>query len=437
MITRTRSIPSVGLLSRYNRIERRRRTNLTYPPTYSAWEFYRNDYYSYYPLNEGKNGNVVSWSMTDTIGNKLGYNPCRQSKIVVDGQYPVDELMYGDVAINQYQYRCQSSMLPSGVFLNSYSGHLSGAIGMITLAKARIPATCREDLQGLINFAEMGSTINSGASKLVSGLGRLAYAAWRKQPTNRLKRDFKKSLTEAKTLSGFMQRLVGAELEWKFGWKPLIKDLSAASNAFQRAAKIRAKLQVGYRVYGSVREELTSNKYVANYGSTYNLTKVEGVSFKKTTRRVTASIMRRIKAEHTGPDWQLMLPIYTELMGLKPSLSKAWDLVPLSFVVDWVLPVGNMIESWEGMASPQSNWIESYGGLETTHTITHVRGELRTKQPFNVVHSGGSATRVDYDRIASDLLGHTPPYLPSKVNFDVEPGKWFTGMELLLQRLLR
>jgi len=308
---------------------------------------------------------------------------------------------------------------------------------MTTLARARIPATTRSDLQGLINIAELGSTVNSGAVKLVAGLSQLALAAWRGQVTNRQRKRLKKALTEATTVSGFTQHLIGANLEWKFGWKPFLTDLRASMHAFERAAKIRKRLETGYRVYGKSVETMTENVSVPGWGSAYNYVQSEG-SYQRTTKcTVTSSIMRRIKSEHTGPDWQLMLPIYLELLGLKPSLSKAWDLVPLSFVVDWVIPIGNMIESMEGMTTPQSNWIESYDGLESTKTETVTVGQLRVKPPCQAASFGCTSKYTSYSRVNSTLTGASPAYLPTNISIPTDFGKWFTGMELLLQRLLK
>lgn len=40
--------------------------------------------------------------------------------------------------------------------------------------------------------------------------------------------------------------------------------------------------------------------------------------------------------------------------GLNPSLSLAWDLVPLSFVVDWLAPIGDALEYFDGKTFQQS-----------------------------------------------------------------------------------
>jgi hypothetical protein len=46
---------------------------------------------------------------------------------------------------------------------------------------------------------------------------------------------------------------------------------------------------------------------------------------------------------------------YYDFLGFHPSPKLIWDLVPLSFAVDWVLPIGDMIDR----ISPQQGWVKA------------------------------------------------------------------------------
>jgi len=47
------------------------------------------------------------------------------------------------------------------------------------------------------------------------------------------------------------------------------------------------------------------------------------------------------------PEW----PKTLDRIGFHPDLATAWDLVPFSFVLDYVIPLGNYLESWRGWVS--------------------------------------------------------------------------------------
>jgi hypothetical protein len=69
-------------------------------------------------------------------------------------------------------------------------------------------------------------------------------------------------------------------------------------------------------------------------------------------------------------------------LGFHPDLATAWDLVPLSFVVDYLLPIGDFLESFRqgGWVKVMlfEGWITVFYDLSYTHTVDHPDYETAT-----------------------------------------------------------
>lgn len=76
-------------------------------------------------------------------------------------------------------------------------------------------------------------------------------------------------------------------------------------------------------------------------------------------------------AQHAN-DAQVLL----DRLGLHPDLATAWDLIPLSFLIDYILPVGNLLESISGRG-----WVDTltFNGW-TTYKLTIDR-EVKVHTP--------------------------------------------------------
>lgn len=102
--------------------------------------------------------------------------------------------------------------------------------------------------------------------------------------------------------------------------------------------------------------------------------------------------------------------------GLNPSLSLAWDLVPLSFVVDWLTPIGDALAHFDGHTFQQSlSIIESL--LTTKYEQTASAASMGYPSRL------GTITFSYYDRHVA--RGHMP-----KAVFKPDPIS-FSGMKLL------
>jgi hypothetical protein len=233
--------------------------------------------------------------------------------------------------------------------------------------------------------------------------------------------------------------LIGMELEWKFGWKPFVADIKASINAFKRVQAVRESLAKGVRVYGRASEVYNdsrtpfSNGYVNS-----NIPQFGTYMFgydKSTKYTVVASVVRRLKKQNMGDDKMFDFLLLQEMLGLEPTLAKAWELVPMSFVIDWFVPVGNMLQSLSGLRSPALSWVESLDGLLTYKYETTVTGSMTCSSNNKLRPATGSLTNVSYIRQINSLTGAPPIYLP-QTTIPTDVGKWWTGLELALQQVI-
>lgn len=113
-------------------------------------------------------------------------------------------------------------------------------------------------------------------------------------------------------------------LEYHFGWEPLVKDIGATIDIFQKP------YPQNMRVSGKGHEKYRS-QFDINRGNGYH-------EFGLTVGEVYA----RIDATVSVSNPNLLL---ANQMGFVNPLVVAWELVPFSFVVDWFTNVGQVIGS--------------------------------------------------------------------------------------------
>lgn len=382
----------------------------------------------------------VPEAMTDRTGSPTTTNPCDHSKIELSCQD--SDWKVTTTSGSVWNYRTKTSFPMSvGPMLYTKRAHASVNPSLIALAIGRVPAHVPELLQGIVSLAEMHQLADTGAQRALLAFARLAAAAYRgkfrdsKRAARLLLRDLR-SLSPAEAIKS----LIGMDLEWKFGWQPFIKDVMAASNAFDRVRKTREALIKGKRVYGKAKETYTHSPPDENLGAIWGTVPELGSRSltwnRNTSCQITASIVRRLKRSAMGNDIAFFdALLVTETLGLNPSLAKAWELVPLSFVVDWFIPVGNMLESLGGLRDPALSWVESYDGILSTKTESTISGSLKSvagDQP----PAFGTLKNVTYSRAGSTLSGTPPIYLPP-FSIPLDVSKWWTGLELALQRVMR
>lgn len=124
-----------------------------------------------------------------------------------------------------------------------------------------------------------------------------------------------------------------AWLELQYGWLPLIQEVNAAISDLKKADG-QSKLIVSVRSHGSHQGEHS----VPIFGAEATKGEIEGSSY-------------NVSIGYCG-----YFGITSEILNDAASLgiinlpAVAWELLPFSFVVDWFVPIGDMLNSLDAMA---------------------------------------------------------------------------------------
>lgn len=145
-------------------------------------------------------------------------------------------------------------------------------------------------------------------------------------------------------------------LEYQYGWKPLLSDLYDAYSVVTDNVKNNALLVYGKS--GGFRE----NQYERAFydSSSRTVTRVQAKAEQVVVTRLTARISSKFWRDASQ-------------VGLINPLSIGWELVPFSFLIDWFMPIGNVLEALTAKAglefvSGSQTWITG-GESRVTHDL--------------------------------------------------------------------
>jgi hypothetical protein len=125
-------------------------------------------------------------------------------------------------------------------------------------------------------------------------------------------------------------------LELQYGWKPLLQDIHGVIAGLQKLSLADRSVQT---IYASATTKSTDNRVlggIPDYPAT-------GSYRCDTETRVKFSLRYRVD-DH--------LRSFLAQTGFTNPVNLAWELLPYSFVVDWFLPIGPLLESfssWDGL----------------------------------------------------------------------------------------
>lgn len=121
-------------------------------------------------------------------------------------------------------------------------------------------------------------------------------------------------------------------LQLQYGWKPLLYDVEGACKALENASKesLRVTAKAG------VSRDLSSDYFVTESTGYYAI-----IPIKETCK---VGVFVRIDALPGDPSLRALSSLGIANLG-----TIAWELVPFSFVVDWLLPIGDWIDSFDAL----------------------------------------------------------------------------------------
>lgn len=191
-------------------------------------------------------------------------------------------------------------------------------------------------------------------------------------------------------------------LEVKFGWVPLVGDIYEAVRTLEKqyppqkvSAKASAEVFVNRETYGPPVWTTSSGK-------------------------CTISYRLYCRVNSVNPNLYL-----ASSLGLVNPVNIAWQLVPLSFVVDWFLPVGKFLNSYTDLV-----------GFELRHCLYDYRGQA---VGFHDLDGWYGRRKTDSSGFVHERIpvgaGFSIPSFKDRLalpSFDV--GKAVTAIQLLVQR---
>lgn len=323
------------------------------------------------------------------------------------------------------------------------------------LAQSRVPLFSKEMVNGLVSIYEVGDMKQAFQAIPV----HLLWATFRFVTNLADKRgawnaaqdylyDLRKILklnrgaTYAETCMAVLKYLSGLSLAWKFGWKPFLDDIQKARTALGKwQANVESVTGKQYTCVG--RHIETATDRTAGQG----LNQVGQFRFDATCDRVTqatfvAGVKRQLNPDIPGIDG-LQRAVLAESLGLKLNAAKVWEVIPWSFVVDWLIPIGTFLEQF-GSVQPGQSRVTDVLKWESVRTTTKLRcsGRVSILHPTtgqyrldssNLIDHAATGTKTSYQRTVGGSWSTPPVYIPAPT---LPSGfALWTGMELALQRI--
>lgn len=207
--------------------------------------------------------------------------------------------------------------------------------------------------------------------------------------------------------------LSGSFLAAHLGWEPMIKDIYEASGLVDLKEESH---RISARKLGSISS--VANNIASHPGTIFE-------SDKKAQLQLTLDMKRK--------------PTFSQRFGLDNPFLVAWELVPLSFVADYFLPIGRVIA---GMGAVSV----LYGSKGWSKTYMHSRNKISMPKGTNAFAVWGTQYYIEsdihyiYNIRKFDRAVYTPSFSDPLKNLRITlpSGVWKLGTmgSLLHQRLL-
>lgn len=257
---------------------------------------------------------------------------------------------------------------PAGV--PSDLAYITNTSAVFPYEAARLRERCMEKIYGklrgesqiLIDLAESGETI-----RMVKNALRFRSTAI----------GFVKQMLAGRKKSA--SELSSKWLEYRYGWMPLMSSMYDAADTLRR--KIETDII-------TVSGRASTQKYDSrSYSFTNNLTDKNWFEYCRASQRMHIGLRFRPPDKHIQQilNWTSINPLLI-----------AWELVPLSFVADWFVNVGDQLAAWENFIVYSNYFL---GGYETRSVREDRYGYLIDGNPISPrpeYYSDGSLKQKSY-----------------------------------------
>lgn len=270
------------------------------------------------------------------------------------------------------------------------------------------------------SFAERGQTVNllaKNVNRLASAAlairrGKLKHAADLLGIKN-TKANIRKDIPPSpKNLSNHW-------LEYSYGWRPLISDIYGSMELLAETYHMRKQTKV------SASHSITYSRYSYLYRRA-----VSGPNVSSEIAQSTCIRTVRYVVYYSEDDAFAQIMSKT---GLSNPLLLAWELIPYSFVVDWILPVGTYLkqmESTRGLSFRKGcRTLQGNDGHSTKWKASVADGNYYWIENCGMTHRNDQKVRVV-------LTSFPSPSLPNFRNLS-QLGQVLSGLALLTQAFKR
>lgn len=182
-------------------------------------------------------------------------------------------------------------------------------------------------------------------------------------------------------------------LELQYGWKPLLSDIYGACEHAANSAN-----------------NVIINKASASAKQTIDLSSTVKVTSNGVTTWTTTKGQIDITARY-GVTYTTSIPAFRTAaqLGLLNPYSVAWELLPYSFVIDWFIPIGEYINSWD--ADFGLHFQDGYFVIGQNCQFNRVESKLgKSYGQYNTARWESSSERIWIDR--TKLASFPTPMFP-------------------------
>jgi hypothetical protein len=315
---------------------------------------------------------------------------------------------------NAYGYSWYRRYFASG-FFDDYSLNGSGAFGsdsgVIDTSGNGVPRVFVSRQTALYNNAL--DRLNSGSSESTSPYRSgtrgdlnltidLAEAHQTKRMLSEMSKVWRyvKSFGPARRFTG-ISTLGNKWLEYTYGIKPLVSSLFGAADELVRANINRVRTFTGSDTYRPSVQELPNLDIDGFFAETYGAMASESGVLKE-------SVRLKIRMDVTDPAVNLLR------WGTMDPRQIAWELMPYSFVVDWVYNVGSYLRNAETAAAYRNAYKDGFWSyLYVADVQSVVSRTSQTGGPFPILYVG-SVSQLSFTRRFSRtvLLSYPAPRMP-------------------------
>lgn len=262
------------------------------------------------PVSQFTSG-TLQWGVAGTYTNGIDYIPDRE---------------YDDVDVNAIRNSLLGKIKSQKWNAANALGEVRSTVDMIANRLNRIASSFLALKRGNVGKAWSDLGLNSPSRR------QLAFKKSQRWPFSR-ERYNERAAKYARTQKE--RDLASAYVELTWGWLPLLSDIYEAKQGLDQIQEFRTRVKSSRKIQQSLRKVTSGTRY----GTDSRYTIYETTSW---------SVFRSGTVEYSFDD---AFGKHIVSLGLTNPLALAWELTPLSCVVDWVLPIGSWLGNFDATFS--------------------------------------------------------------------------------------